>query len=40
MPGNANRYVRHATGIDKVVVNGAVVWEDGKYTGARTGLVV
>lgn len=40
VPGNANRYVRHATGIDKVVVNGAVVWEDGKYTGARTGLVV
>ena len=40
VPGNANRYVRHATGIDKVVVNGAVVWEDGTYTGARTGLVV
>ncbi|MBM4243871.1 MAG: amidohydrolase family protein [Deltaproteobacteria bacterium] len=40
VPGDANRYVRHATGIDKVVVNGAVVWEDGKYTGARTGLVV
>jgi N-acyl-D-amino-acid deacylase len=40
VPGNANRYVRHATGIDTVVVNGAVVWEDGKYTGARTGLVV
>jgi N-acyl-D-aspartate/D-glutamate deacylase len=40
VPGNANRYVRHATGIDTVVVNGAVVWQDGKYTGARTGLVV
>lgn len=40
VPGNANRYVRHATGIDKVVVNGAVVWEDGAYTGARTGQVV
>jgi N-acyl-D-amino-acid deacylase len=40
VPGNANRYVRHATGIDTVVVNGAVVWEDGAYTGARTGLVV
>lgn len=40
VPGNANRYVRHATGIDKVVVNGAVVWEDGAYTDARTGQVV
>jgi len=40
VPGNANRYVRHATGIDKVVVNGAVVWEDGAYTGARAGQVV
>lgn len=40
VPGNANRYVRHATGIDKVLVNGAVVWEDGKYTDARTGQVV
>jgi N-acyl-D-amino-acid deacylase len=40
VPGGANRYVRHAQGIDKVMVNGAVVWEDGAYTGARTGEVV
>ena len=40
VPGDANRYVRHATGIDVVVVNGAVVWEDGAYTGARAGQVV
>jgi len=40
VPGNANRYVRHATGIDRVVVNGAVVWEDGAYTAARAGRIV
>ncbi|HEY8516075.1 MAG TPA: amidohydrolase family protein [Candidatus Binatia bacterium] len=40
VPGNANRYVRHANGIDKVLVNGAVVWEDGAYTDARTGQIV
>jgi len=40
VPGDANRYVRHATGVDKVIVNGAVVWEDGKYTDARAGQVV
>jgi N-acyl-D-aspartate/D-glutamate deacylase len=40
VPGGANRYVRHATGIDTVVVNGAVVWEDGGYTEARAGEVV
>jgi N-acyl-D-aspartate/D-glutamate deacylase len=40
VPGDANRYVRHARGIDKVLVNGAVVWEDGGYTDARAGQVV
>lgn len=40
VPGNANRYVRHAKGIDRVVVNGAVVWEDGGYTDARAGQIV
>jgi N-acyl-D-aspartate/D-glutamate deacylase len=40
VPGNANRYVRHATGIDAVVVNGAVTWEDGGYTAARAGEIV
>lgn len=40
VPGDANRYVRHAKGIDKVVVNGAVVWEDGGYTDARAGEIV
>ncbi|MBM4266286.1 MAG: amidohydrolase family protein [Deltaproteobacteria bacterium] len=40
VPGNANRYVRHATGIGTVVVNGAVVWENGAYTSARAGEIV
>ncbi len=40
VPGGANRYVRHANGIDSVVVNGAVVWEGGGYTDARAGEVV
>ena len=40
VPGGGNRYVRHATGIDLVAVNGAVVWESGGYTAARAGAVV
>lgn len=40
VPGGGNRYVRHATGIDVVAVNGAVVWEHGAYTDARAGEVV
>ena len=40
VPGGGNRYVRHATGIDAVVVNGAVVWENGAYTDARAGEIV
>jgi N-acyl-D-amino-acid deacylase len=40
LPGGGNRYLRHATGIDTVVVNGAVAWEDGAYTGARAGEIV
>jgi N-acyl-D-aspartate/D-glutamate deacylase len=40
VPGGGNRYVRHATGIDLVAVNGAVVWEHGAYTSARAGEIV
>ena len=40
LPGGGNRYVRHANGIDAVIVNGAVTWEQGAYTGARAGEVV
>jgi N-acyl-D-amino-acid deacylase len=39
-PGGGNRYIRHARGIDKVIVNGEVVVDAGKYTTARTGQVV
>jgi N-acyl-D-aspartate/D-glutamate deacylase len=40
VPGGGNRYLRHATGIDQVIVNGAVTWEGGGYTGARNGTIV
>ncbi|MFN3230579.1 MAG: N-acyl-D-amino-acid deacylase family protein [Alphaproteobacteria bacterium] len=40
VPGDANRYVRHPHGIDKVLVNGAVVVDKGAYTDARAGQVV
>jgi N-acyl-D-aspartate/D-glutamate deacylase len=40
VPGGGNRYVRHASGIDLVAVNGAVVWEDGAYSDARAGAIV
>ena len=39
-PGEARRYIRHARGIDKVLVNGAVVVDQGRYTEARAGLIV
>jgi N-acyl-D-aspartate/D-glutamate deacylase len=40
VPGGGNRYVRHASGIDLVAVNGAVVWHEGAYTEARAGEIV
>ena len=40
VPGDANRYIRHPAGIDKVIVNGALVVDGGEYTDARTGVVV
>ena len=39
-PGEARRYICHADGIDAVVVNGAVVRENGAYTEARAGRTV
>ncbi len=39
-PGGANRYVRHAEGFDKVIVNGEIVVDRGAYTEARTGTIV
>lgn len=40
VPGNANRYIRHPTGIDTVIVNGQVTVSRGAYTDARAGLIV
>jgi N-acyl-D-aspartate/D-glutamate deacylase len=40
VPGGGNRYIRHAKGIDAVVVNGAVAWESGAYTDACAGTIV
>jgi len=40
VPGGGNRYVRHATGIDAVIVNGAVVWDKDGYSDARVGQIV
>ena len=40
VPGDANRYVRGAKGIEAVIVNGAVTLEKGRYTEARAGRIV
>lgn len=40
VPGDGMRYVRSATGVDVVLVNGAVAWADGAYTDARAGAIV
>jgi N-acyl-D-aspartate/D-glutamate deacylase len=40
MPGEGMRYIRAATGIDTVVVNGVVAYTGGAYTDARSGAVV
>jgi N-acyl-D-aspartate/D-glutamate deacylase len=39
-PGGGNRYIRHARGVEQVIVNGKVVVEGGKYTDARAGQIV
>lgn len=39
MPGDGMRYVRDATGIDTVLVNGEVAYAKGAYTTARAGVV-
>jgi N-acyl-D-aspartate/D-glutamate deacylase len=40
MPGDHMRYIRRAVGIDKVLVNGEVAYENGNYTDATSGVVV
>ncbi len=39
VPGNGLRYIRSATGVDAVLVNGAVVYAHGAYTDARPGAI-
>jgi N-acyl-D-amino-acid deacylase len=39
-PGGGKRYIRHARGIDKVIVNGEIVVDRGRYTQARAGQIV
>ncbi|MEM7018401.1 MAG: amidohydrolase family protein [Pseudomonadota bacterium] len=39
-PGEARRYVRHASGYSAVVVNGEIVVRDDEYTDARSGRIV
>jgi N-acyl-D-amino-acid deacylase len=39
-PGEARRYIRHARGIERVIVNGQVVREADAYTTARGGTIV
>lgn len=40
VPGDGGRYVRRAAGIDKVLVNGAVLVDRGGYSTARSGVLV
>jgi N-acyl-D-aspartate/D-glutamate deacylase len=39
-PGDANRYIRHPSGIAKVIVNGEVAVDGGEYTANRAGAIV
>ena len=38
--GTFAKPIQPAKGIDTVIVNGAVIWRDGKSTGARPGRVL
>ena len=41
LPGDGIRWVRHAVGVEHVLVNGAVAWSAaGGYTDARRGAIV
>ena len=40
LPGGGRRFVVPASGVLHTVVNGAVVYEDAKYTGAKPGTVL
>ncbi len=40
VPGGSGRYVRHPSGVHQVIVNGAVLVDEGRYTSARPGRLV
>ena len=40
LPGGGGRYVRAARGIEKVIVNGQILVNDGQYTQARSGQLL
>jgi N-acyl-D-aspartate/D-glutamate deacylase len=40
VPGNGKRYIRNASGIDKVIVNGKVFVDNGRYSAERAGTLV
>ncbi len=39
-PGEASRYMRFSKGYEYVLVNGAIVYQDSKYTDVKSGVVV
>ncbi|MEC7614491.1 MAG: amidohydrolase family protein [Pseudomonadota bacterium] len=39
-PGEASRYMRYSKGYEKVIVNGAVVYENNEYTDIKSGTIV
>ncbi len=40
VPGGQGRYVRQPTGVERVIVNGEVLVEDGQYSGATPGKLL
>jgi len=40
VPGGYGRYTRHPKGIDKVIVNGEVLVDKGRYTNSRNGRIL
>jgi N-acyl-D-aspartate/D-glutamate deacylase len=40
LPGAGGRFVRHAVGIDRVIVNGTLVVQNGRYTEKRPGRLI
>jgi N-acyl-D-aspartate/D-glutamate deacylase len=40
VPGGSGRYVRRPSGVHQVIVNGAVLVDEGRYTSARPGRLV